>query len=189
MTIFVFVTIFTDMMKKHISLISILALLVITGCSALSSTEKKAEYPKSPEDVRRNRAGSLIGEGGFSLFGGKKGEDESGSGNAGIGINSYLWRASLDTLSFLPLASADPFGGVIITDWYEDTEVKGERFKVNLLILTKNLRSDSLKITVFKQTFTGGIWRDAKVSEKVARDLENKILTRARELRIEKETK
>lgn len=177
------------MMKKHISLISIITLLLISGCSALSSAEKKAEYPKTPEDIRRNRAGSITGEDGFALFGGKKNNDESGSGSTGIGINSYLWRASLDTLSFMPFVSADPFGGVIITDWYEDSEVKGERLKVNLLIMAGKLRSDSLKVTVFKQTFKNGIWRDAKVSEKVAGDLENKILTRAREIRIEKEAK
>lgn len=173
-------------MKKTISLLNIMVLLVITGCSFLSSAEKKAEYPKSPEDVRRARVGSLTGEGGL-VFGRK--DEESGSGTTGIGINSYLWRASLDTLSFMPLASADPFGGVIITDWYEDPEIKGERFKINLLILSKNLRSDAIKVTVFKQANKSGSWRDTNVSEKVARDLENKILTRARELRIEKESK
>lgn len=163
-------------------------LLVLTGCSFFSNADKKAEYPKSPEDTRRDRVGSLTGEGGLNIFGGKNsGEDSSGS--AGIGINSYLWRASLDTLSFMPLVSADPFGGVIITDWYEDPAVKGERFKVNLLILGKSLRSNAIKLTVFKQTNKSGGWRDAAVNEKVARDLENKILTRARSLRIEKESK
>ncbi len=188
MTISLILTIFTRMMKKTKLLLNVFTLLAIAGCSAFSSAEKKAEYPKDPEDIRRERAGSMLGDG-FTLFGKKKGDEESGSGTTGIGINSYLWRASLDTLAFLPLASADPFGGVIITDWYEDPEVKGERFKVNLLILSKSLRSDAIKITVFKQSNKSGGWHDVKIGEKVARGLENKILTRARELRIEKENK
>jgi hypothetical protein len=181
------ITIFSSM-KKNIPVISVLAALLIGGCSYLSSADKKAEYPKSPDDVRRQRAGSLLGEGGFSLFGGKGSDDDAG-GNSGIGINSYLWRASLDTLAFMPLASADPFGGVILTDWYEDPAAKGERFKVNLLILSAGLRSDSVKITLFKQVIDSGAWRDAEVNKTIATDLENKILTRARELRIEKEGK
>ncbi len=189
MTILAFITIFSNMMKKNISLISIVTVFAISGCSYLSSAEKKAEYPKSPDDIRRNRAGSLLGDNGIALFGGKKTDAESTSGNAGIGVNSYLWRAALDTLAFMPFASADPFGGVIITDWYEDAQAKGERFKVNILILSKNLRSDSLKITVFKQQLKSGIWRDEQVNGKIAGDLENKILTRARELRIEKDSK
>lgn len=180
-----------NIMKNKIKLISIFSLLLITGCAALSSAEKKSEYPQQPEDIRRERAGKLFGDDGIVLFGkGKKGEEESGSsGSTGIGINSYLWRASLDTLAFMPLASADPFGGVIITDWYEDPAVKGERFKVNALILSKNLRSDAIKVTVFKQANKSGSWRDVTAKEQTARELENTILTRARELRIEKEGK
>src|SRR5579862_8835017 len=74
-----------------------------------------------------------------------------GPGKMTLGVNSYLWRATLDTLSFMPLVSADPFGGVIITDWYEDPKTPGERFKVNALILDKSLRADGVRITVFKQ--------------------------------------
>jgi len=172
------------MTNKIKILFSAVTILAIAGCSAISSAEKKAEYPKSPEDIRRARAGSIIGEGGFNLFGGKSDADESGKGS--IGINSYLWRASLDTLSFMPLASADPFGGVIITDWYEDPNAKGERFKVNLLIFSKSLRSDAVKVTVFKQSQKSGSWQSKEVNEQVSRDLENKILTRARELQAKK---
>ena len=76
-----------------------------------------------------------------------------------IGVNSYLWRATLDTLSFMPLASADPFGGVIITDWYEDPKAPGERFKVNALILDRSLRADGVKLTVFKQKQVKNAWQ------------------------------
>jgi hypothetical protein len=118
--------------------------------------------------------------GGAGLFGG--GSKETGPA---IGVNSYLWRATLDTLSFMPFASADPFGGVIITDWYEDPKVKGERFKVTALILDKTLRADGIKVTLFKQKLDDkGVWRDTEVNPHVARDLEDTILTRARELRL-----
>lgn len=153
------------------------------------SLESKTEFPKSPEDQRRARNGKLTGEGGLVLFGGKKDSSESGDGSvSGIGINSYLWRATLDTLSFMPLASADPFGGVIITDWYEDAKVRGERFKVNAVILGSELRSNAVKVSVFKQTYNKATgWRDQEPGEQLASELEDKILTKARQLRIAKE--
>ena len=85
-----------------------------------------------------------------------------GSGSGGIGVNSFLWRASLDTIAFMPLLSADPFGGVIITDWYGPPESQNERFKLNVFILGKTLRSDGVRATVFKQVRdTDGSWVDA----------------------------
>ena len=78
-----------------------------------------------------------------------------------LGVNSYLWHASLDTLSFMPLASADPFGGVIITDWYVAPNAPDERLKVTIYILDRNLRADGLKVVVFRQTRNGAVWTDA----------------------------
>lgn len=129
----------------------------------------------------RESRGKITGADGWTIFGGK--DKESSSGSA-IGVNSYLWRATLDTISFMPLTSADPFGGTIITDWYEDPKSPGERFKVNALILDKTLRSDGVRIQVFKQKLTKGSWRDAAVDSKLARALEDTILTRARELKV-----
>jgi hypothetical protein len=104
---------------------------------------------------------------------------------AGIGVNSYLWRASLDTLAFMPLASADPFGGVVITDWYVNPEKPDERFKATVYILDTRLRADGLNVTVFKQTKdASGAWVDAPVSGQTDIDIENAILTRARQLRL-----
>ena len=94
-----------------------------------------------------------------------------------------LWRASLDTLSFMPLASADPFGGVIITDWYQPPAAPGERFKVTAYILGRQLRTDGLRVSVFRQLQQGGQWVDAPVSANTASEIENKVLARARELR------
>jgi hypothetical protein len=93
---------------------------------------------------------------------------------AGIGVNSYLWRASLDTLAFMPLASADPWGGTIITEWYVNPSRPNER-----------LRADGLNVTVFKQIKdASGQWVDAPVSNQTDIDIENSILTRARQLRL-----
>ena len=116
----------------------------------------------------------------------KKGGGDSGQGGpSGVGVNSYLWRATLDTVSFMPLASADPFGGVIITDWYSPSESPNERFKMNVLILGRELRADGVRATVFKQKRDpSGQWIDAAVEPQTGIDLENAILTRARQLRL-----
>jgi hypothetical protein len=103
---------------------------------------------------------------------------------AGIGVNSYLWRASLDTLAFMPLASADPYGGVIITDWYTNPEKPDERFKATVYILDTRLRADGLNVTVFKQIKRGDAWVDSTSSNQTQVDIENSILTRARQLRL-----
>lgn len=158
-----------------------LGIMMVLGACA-SSKNESTTYPIDPKDRLRSQRGKLSGEGGIVLFGGSR--DESTSGGATLGVNSYLWRATLDTLSFMPLASADPFGGVIITDWYEDPAAKSERFKINVLILDTKLRADGIRVSVFKQAQKGNGWQDVSVDPKVTRDIENKILTRARELRI-----
>ena len=108
----------------------------------------------------------------------------SGSSRMTLGVNSYLWHASLDTLSFLPLVSADPFGGVIISEWYVPPTSPNERLKVTVYIMDRALRADALKVVVFRQTNNGGVWQDAQPSPDTAHKLEDSILTRARELRL-----
>jgi hypothetical protein len=128
------------------------------------------------------------GEGGGGLFGtglfAGGGDEPTTGGPAQIGVNGYLWRASLDTLAFMPLASADPYGGVIITDWYAAPEVPNERFKATVYILDTRLRADGLNVTVFKQVAANGAWANAEPSPQTETDLENAILTRARQLRL-----
>jgi hypothetical protein len=100
-------------------------------------------------------------------------------------VNAYLWRATLDTLAFMPLASADPYGGVVITDWYANPEKPDERFKATVYILDTRLRADGLNVSVFKQTRdAGGGWVDAPLAGQSDTDIENAILTRARQLRL-----
>lgn len=123
-----------------------------------------------------------VKEGGGGLFGlgGKPKVDSS----AQIGVNSYLWRASLDVIDFMPLASADPYGGVIITDWYTDPKTPNERFKVTVYILDTRLRADALNVTVFKQVNDNGTWADAPTAAQTEADMENAILDRARKLHL-----
>lgn len=159
--------------------LSIACILTVTACSDIKT---QAPDTKSYEEKRRDETGKLTGDEGLVLSGKRKDDSQSASP---LGVNSFLWRASLDTLSFMPLASADPFGGVIITDWYEDPKTTGERFKVNALILDKSLRADGIKITLFKQIKDkNGNWKDQAVDKKLGRELEDTILTRARELKI-----
>lgn len=166
----------------------LVALLALTACGDLSKendiiTPGDTAYPQADIDRNRQRLGKLSGDDGITLGGAD--DDDGTGGNNPLGVNSFLWRATLDTLAFLPLASPDPFGGVITTDWYEDPEAKGERFKVNALILDRNLRASSLKITAFRQTRNkAGQWEDAPVDPSMGRKLEDTVLTRARQMRV-----
>ena len=117
------------------------------------------------------------GGGGFLGIGGKK-----ASRGTEIGVNGYLWRAATDVIKFMPLASADPYGGVIITDWYTDPATPNERFKVTVYILDTRLRADALNVSVFKQVNQGGAWVDAPTAAQTEADMENAILDRARKL-------
>lgn len=100
-------------------------------------------------------------------------------------VNRYLWSAALETLDFLPIASADPVAGLILTNWYSNPEAPDEQFKVSVYILDTTLRADALKVSVFKQARDGGgAWTDSTVNPATAREIENAILTRAREVRL-----
>lgn len=115
---------------------------------------------------------------------GVRGRGGSVAGQA-IGVNAFLWRATLDTLAFMPLASADPYGGVVITDWYTNPEKPDERFKATVYILDTRLRADGLNVTVFKQVKgPDGQWANSNVAGQTDVDIENAILTKARQLRL-----
>jgi hypothetical protein len=158
------------------------AALTLVACNADLGGDE--QYPtrrqKGDSGPVYEEGNTVFGEGG--LFGSQPKDDGSGGG-AGVGVNSLLWRASLDTVSFMPLVSADPFGGVIITDWYTPPATPDERFKVNVYILGRALRADGIRASVFRQQNQGGTWIDAPVALNTATDLENAILTRARQLR------
>ncbi|HEX2859177.1 MAG TPA: DUF3576 domain-containing protein [Alphaproteobacteria bacterium] len=130
---------------------------------------------------------------GPGLFSGKSGNilDAFRANNGGstatgrIGVNAYLWRASLDTISFMPITQADSAGGVITTDWYTNPEKPNERVRASVLILGKTLRADALKVTLFKQNKSKtGTWVDAPADIGTNRELEDIILTKARSLKV-----
>jgi len=168
---------------------SLTGILALAGCGKVAS---EASYPTRPktggdEIVYSNeKRDTIFGKEqtlGSKLFGSDK--EDSGS-NSGIGVNSFLWRASLDTVSFMPVQTADPFGGVILTDWYENPQSPGERFKMNVYILDRQLRSDGVRVSVFKQVASGNnSWRDVAIPEGLEQNVENTILTRARDLRVQ----
>ena len=100
-----------------------------------------------------------------------------------IGVNSYLWRAAVDTLSFAPLITADSNGGVIVTDWYTNPNSPGERVKLTVSIIDQDLRADALRVAASRQVNQNGVWVDAPVAAATVQKLEDIILTRARDLR------
>ncbi|WP_309627089.1 DUF3576 domain-containing protein [Brevundimonas sp.] len=103
----------------------------------------------------------------------------------GIGVNAYLWRATLDTLSFMPLLTADPWGGVVNYDWYVNPQTPNERFKATVFILDTRLRADALNVTVTKEVRgAAGEWTASPVAAQTEADLENAILTKARQLNL-----
>ncbi len=132
----------------------------------------------SPKSATESQSPAIFGEGGLLGALGKQ-QDSA------IGVNSFLWRASLDVISFMPVASADPFGGVIITDWHSQPEAGNERFKLNVYILGRALRADGIRVAVFRQVQSAGGWKDSAVPKATSTKIEDAILTRARQLRNE----
>ena len=171
-----------------------LAVLLCTAVAALASCSGQTTMPEftvfHPREQRqRDRAGTFTGQDGITIFGtGNKtaaAEQGAGAGGGGIGVNAYLWRGALETINFIPLASADPFGGLIITDWYQPASTPDERVKVHVLILDRTLRADGVRVSVFRQVRDSrGEWVSEPVDPKTVAELEDKILTKARELRI-----
>ena len=180
--------------RSRLFLVSSLAaaVVVLSACGGNPDTvAERASRNGTSGDVQRNinqglggrtqEEGTLFGPGG--MFGSKA--EKKDDGGLGVAVNAYLWRASLDTINFIPLASADPFGGVIITDWYTPAATPNERMKVQVTILDRELRADGVRVSVFKQQASPrGGWVDTQVDPRTNTDIENAILTRARQLRI-----
>ena len=173
-----------------------IALLAVAAVSSATivSCNGVADYPV-PYDGYGEHTRQMESDPRETIFGGDGidvnaifgfGTDESGSSDGGgIGVNGFLWRATLDTVSFMTLSSADQFGGVIITDWHMLPEAPSDRFKLNIYILGRQLRADGIRVAVFRQAQAeNGKWINASVKTDTSIGLENQILTRARELRI-----
>jgi hypothetical protein len=169
------------------------AVLAVAGCS--SDAVKPNPTPPDFMGLGSGSAGDasvsrIGGNDSGTIFGigkGPKDKDQSagagGGAGSGIGVNAFLWRGALDTIAFMPLASADPFGGVIITDWYTPPGTSGERFKATVYILSRDLRSDGIRVNIYRQVLQNGQWMDATVADSTVGDIENKVLARARHMR------
>lgn len=160
---------------------SLALVMMLAACGSVP--EGEAKYPtrdrtQTGGDVYAKRE-TVWGEGGISILGGK---DKKSSDV--ITVNAYLWRAALDTVNFMPLTTVDPFGGVILTDWYSNEKTPTERYKLNIFVLGNQLRSDGIKVTMFKQRKGKGDWTNVEADEAANRAIEDAILTRARQLRV-----
>ena len=138
-------------------------------------------------ETRLQSGGGMLGSGGLSIDGILGGETESdqGSSTISMSVNVYLWRSALDTINFMPLSSADPIGGTIITDWYSTSNNENERCKLNIFILGKKLNTENLKVTSFCQEFDNEKWVNKNINEENNIKIENAILNKAKKLRLQ----
>ena len=157
--------------------------LVLAGCTVFSGSDNSWMQASPPVAMSSSSDSSAPWY--WPFGGGDSSADDSAAGMPQLGVNSYLWRATLDTLNFMPLASADPVGGIIISDWYAAPDKPDEHVKVNVYILDKRLRADALKVTQYSaRSAARSGWADANVNPDTGVKLENAILSRARELRL-----
>ena len=171
-------------MLKIIKALFIISLIHLACCSDIEIGEPPGPAPDPLE--KRQMAIQGGHKEGKSLVDGLLDNVLPGEqGPAGIGVNAYLWRATLETLSFMPLSSADPFGGVIVTDWYSKNEAPNEKYKIVAYIIGTQLRVDALKINVFKKIKNeNGDWIDQESHSEMGLNIENSILTKAKQYRM-----
>ncbi|KAA5803845.1 DUF3576 domain-containing protein [Alkalicaulis satelles] len=164
------------MTLKRLTFLTAAALGCAVALSACGTRERPSDASASAGD--RGFLGGVFNRGAPRVDDGSE---------AGIGVNSLLWRASLEVLHFMPMAEVDPFGGVIITDWYAIPEAPSERFRATVYILDTRLRADALTVQLFKQVRgETGEWVEANIDPATQLQVENAILTRARQLRIQR---
>jgi hypothetical protein len=154
--------------------------MALSGCGGTTSSQTADIY--NPQTS--NLPGAMATDSGSSLLTIGKGAGAGAQANQ-IQVNAYLWRATLDTLAFMPLVSADPFGGVVITDWYVPPATPGERFKVNAYILSKQMTANAVQVSVFHQVQQDGQWVDSPADPATASGLEDRILAQAADLQAE----
>lgn len=154
---------------RRATALPLLAVMALGGLGACSG-------PRDPSTLAKPRN---------HLLGVDRGA-QGGSDQLRGGVNAYLWRGAIDTLSFMPMSSADAQGGVILTDWYQPPGSTDERFKIAAYVLDRRLRSDALRVAIFRQTrLNGGEWQDTPVASNTTSDITARILERARQLRAE----
>jgi hypothetical protein len=163
----------------------IAALLACAACALLLAACDNGEQGGPHRNEHQGREPGDTSGGGLNLLGGGGSKSAPTDQGEGLAVNAYLWRGALETLKFMPLASADPFGGVIITDWWTPPASAAERFKATAYVLTRQLRTDGIRVSLFRQVQQNGQWVDAAVDPAKPAELENMVLAKARELRAQ----
>jgi len=158
---------------------------IIERSGTIFNSGSNKELAMRDATTRLQTGGGLFGKKGMALdaFGGKS-EETVQYGAIGMPINPYLWKASLETISFMPLASADPFGGTIITDWYTSASNENERCKLNIFINGSDLKTENLKVSSFCQIFKNQKWINTKNNVQNNIKIENAILNKAKKIKL-----
>ena len=157
---------------------------IIARSGTVFDPAKNKELAMKDAENRLRTGGGLFGkETGLTL--GTK-ENNTAVSSIGMPINPYLWKGSLETVDFMPLSSADPFGGIIITDWYSDGQTINERCKINIFIKGLELKTSNLKVNTFCQSFENSKWVDLPISASLNAQLEDAILNKAKKIKLAK---
>ena len=161
------------------------AIIDRSGTLFNSGTDK--DLARRDAETRLQSGGGLLGKGGLSIEGilGRNNEENTSTASVTMNVNVYLWRASLETIDFMPLSSADPMGGTIITDWYSTENNQNERCKLNIFITGKNLSTENLKVSSFCQEFKNPAWVNKKIDIENNIKIENAILNKAKKLKLQ----
>ena len=157
---------------------------IISRSGTVFNPAQNKELAMTDAENRLKSGGGLLGKKGGLSLGTKEGNNAVSS--IGMPINPYLWKGSLETISFMPLSSADPFGGTIITDWYSDGQNINERCKINIFIKGLELKTSNLKVNTFCQSFKNNRWIDLPTSASQSAQLENAILNKAKRIKLAK---
>jgi len=154
-----------------------------SGTTFTGGSAEKDKLALADAENRLRTGGGLLGKKGMSLDDINKSEKTT-TAAIGLPINPYLWKGSLETIDFMPLASADPFAGIIITDWYSNQNAPNERCKINIFIRGYEMKTDNLKVNSFCQSLSNGQWVDLKNNIDNDAKLENAILNKAKKIRL-----
>ena len=158
---------------------------IISRSGTKVNSANNKELAMREAETRNSTGGGLFGKDGIDIFSTDKNKEQKGGfATIGMPINPYLWSASLETLSFIPLSSADPFGGTIFTDWYSTQANENERCKINVFISGAELKTQNLRVSSFCQIFKNNKWVGVTTNNKDNIDLENAILNKAKKLKL-----
>jgi hypothetical protein len=159
--------------KNHFALALVAVSLSLTGCSGISPAPVQKE--EQPVSFFTGKPGGIK----LSDFG------SSDSGDGAMPVNALLWRAALEIASFVPLDDVDTFGGTIVTEWYSLPDRPDERIKLAIFVIGRELRSDAISVRVYLQKQSDGVWVQVGQDDDLKTQIEDLILTRAREIRAE----